>query len=60
MTDLIVIGILIIVVGASVAYIIKEKKRGTRCIGCPHAGNCSSRNNGKAACSCGSQIDTNK
>ena len=53
MTDLIVIGILIIVIGASVVYIVKEKKRGIKCIGCPHAGNCPGRN-------CASQTDTNK
>ena len=58
MTDLIVIGILIVIIGAAIIYIMKEKKRGTRCIGCPAAGNCPSRNAGKAACSCASQTDT--
>ncbi len=38
-----VIATLIIVaaVGAAIHYIYKEKKKGTRCIGCPMAGNCS-------------------
>ncbi len=33
---LIILGI----VGYAVRYIYKEKKKGTRCIGCPMAGNC--------------------
>lgn len=58
MTDLIVVGILIMIVGAAIAYIVKEKKRGTRCIGCPAAGNCPSRNGRHAKCSCKSQTGT--
>lgn len=58
MTDLIVVGILIMIVGAAIAYIVKEKKRGTRCIGCPAAGNCPSRNGGHSKCSCKSQTGT--
>lgn len=46
MTDFIVIGILIITIGAAIIYIVKEKKKGTKCIGCPAARNCSSKNNG--------------
>ena len=58
MTDLIVMGILIIIVGAAIVYIVKEKKRGTRCIGCPAAGNCPGRNGARSKCSCASQNDT--
>ena len=46
MADFIVIGILIITIGAAVTYIVKEKKKGTKCIGCPSGGSCSSKNNG--------------
>ena len=35
MTDVIILMILIILIGAAVSYIVKEKKNGTRCIGCP-------------------------
>ena len=49
MEDLIVVIILVIVIGLSVLYVIKEKKKGTKCIGCPHANTCSSR----SACSSG-------
>ena len=42
MTDVIILMILIILIGAAVSYIVKEKKNGTRCIGCPAGGNCPS------------------
>ena len=42
MTDLIVILILLILIGAAVSYIIKAKKSGVKCIGCPAGGNCPS------------------
>lgn len=44
MTDLIVIIILIILVGSAISYIIKEKKRGVKCIGCPAGATCSKKN----------------
>ena len=40
MTDLIVIAVVGAMFIAAVAYIVKEKKRGTVCIGCPSAGTC--------------------
>ena len=43
MTDIIVILILLVTVGAAVAYIIREKKRGAKCIGCPHSKTCGSK-----------------
>ena len=41
MTDFIVIGIVLLIVGTAVVYMIKEKKKGVKCIGCPSAGACS-------------------
>lgn len=40
MADLLVCLVLAVIIGASVCYIMKEKKRGTKCIGCPAAGQC--------------------
>ena len=45
MENLIVLGILLVIVGAAVFHIRKEKKKGTRCIGCPAAGCCSGKCN---------------
>ena len=45
MSDFIVIAIVVLIVGLALAYIIREKKRGVKCVGCPYArtcgGNCS-------------------
>ena len=35
MANLLVAGILLLAVGVAVAYIVKAKKSGTKCIGCP-------------------------
>ncbi len=40
MADIIVALIIILIIGAALIYIIKEKKKGTKCIGCPMAGSC--------------------
>lgn len=37
----ILIGLIIlIIVGLAILYIVKEKKKGTRCIGCSSSGTC--------------------
>ena len=59
MDNLIVIGILLVIVGAAVLYIWKEKKKGTRCIGCPADGHCSSNGCGKAKENCNCHTDSN-
>lgn len=46
MADLIVILIVALCVAAAIIYIVKEKKKGTVCIGCPHAGTCARKKNG--------------
>jgi len=40
----------VLIIGGAVAYIIKAKKSGQKCIGCPHSKVCSSA---KSGCSCG-------
>ena len=57
MTDLIIIGILLVIVGSAVFYIVRAKKNGAKCIGCPRAGSCRSRNDGLTTCNCNSQGD---
>ena len=46
MADYIIGAVLLLIVGAAIAYIIKQKKRGVKCIGCPNAGACN-----KSSCS---------
>lgn len=63
MADVITVIILVVVIGAAVAYIIKAKKSGVKCIGCPSSGMCSGHctgncSGGESACNCGCQTDT--
>jgi hypothetical protein len=41
MNNLILVFILLVLVGGAAFYIIKEKRRGVKCIGCPSATVCS-------------------
>ena len=50
MTDFIVIIVLLAIVGLAAGYIIKAKKSGAKCIGCPHSKTCTS-----CSCGCGSK-----
>ena len=45
MTDLIVTAVLVIVIGCAAGYVYKAKKSGAKCIGCPHAKECSGKCN---------------
>ena len=51
MKNLVIIIVLILVLTLSISYIIKAKKNGVKCIGCPSSKNCS----GHCGCSCGSE-----
>ena len=53
MKDLIIVAILLVIVGLAIWYIVKAKKSGKKCIGCPQ-GCCPSKNgNTSCCCSCG-------
>ena len=43
MTNFVLAVVLLSIVGVAITYIVKEKKKGTVCIGCPHAGTCASK-----------------
>lgn len=40
MLDIIIILVILAILGGAIAYIIKEKKAGAHCIGCPHSKTC--------------------
>ncbi|MBE6532023.1 MAG: FeoB-associated Cys-rich membrane protein [Ruminococcaceae bacterium] len=48
--NIVPIIIIAIIVGLAVAYIIKAKKSGKKCIGCPDSSACSGK---CSSCSCG-------
>ena len=49
--DIIVIAVIALILGLAVFYIIKAKKSGKKCIGCPDSGSCSGACSG--CCGCG-------
>ena len=60
MASLIVAGILLITIGVAVWYIVKAKKSGVKCIGCPAGGSCFGNCGGDSTsdCGCGCHSDT--
>lgn len=60
--DWIVIGVIALVVGAALVYIIHAKKSGKKCIGCPDSCSCHAKEmGGKQAggCNCGCGCQSN-
>ncbi len=47
MVDVIICIILAVLIGSSCMYLIKAKKRGETCVGCPHAKQCGGKCGGK-------------
>jgi hypothetical protein len=39
MVNFIIVLVLILILGLSVAKIVSEKKKGHKCVGCPYSGN---------------------
>ena len=49
MEEFIAIALILLIVGGASAYIIKAKKSGKKCIGCPYADACPSKG---GTCNC--------
>lgn len=49
--DIIAVAIIVLIIGGAAAYIIKAKKNGKKCIGCPYGCSCTS-NKGGTSCGC--------
>lgn len=52
--DYIVLGVVIAMVIVAIMYIVKQKKKGVACIGCPSSGTCKhhAKDNEEKSCSC--------
>lgn len=48
--DFIVIALVCAVIGFAVFYVVRAKKKGAKCIGCPDGCSCSSQKGGCASC----------
>ena len=51
MANIIVGALILAIIGLSAAKVIIEKKKGSKCIGCPHSGS-----NSKESCSCSNVV----
>ena len=52
MEDIIIIAVLVIIIGLAAGYVIKAKKSGKKCIGCPDGGSCSCGTSTGCGCGC--------
>ncbi|MBQ8807822.1 MAG: FeoB-associated Cys-rich membrane protein [Clostridia bacterium] len=52
MKDIIVALVIIIILACSIGYVIKAKKNGVKCIGCPSGKNCTNKGNVANCCGC--------
>lgn len=50
LTDYVIIGVVVLILGLAAFYVYKAKKSGKKCIGCPDSGTCSGNCSG---CNCG-------
>lgn len=51
MENILIIAVLLLILGLAAGYVVKTKKSGRKCIGCPE-GSCSCNKDGCASCSC--------
>ena len=41
MTDIIIAAVVAAIVALALFYVVRQKKKGKKCIGCPYSGECS-------------------
>lgn len=46
--EIIAIAVIALIIGASIFYIVKAKKSGRKCIGCPNSCNCTAKKGNKS------------
>ena len=55
MKDLIIAAVLIVMLGLAAAYVIRAKKKGQKCIGCPNGSCGKGAECSDCACACGKE-----
>lgn len=50
MIDFIVTIIILLILGAAISYIVRAKRRGEKCIGCPDAATCAHKGQEGSGC----------
>ena len=56
-TNIVIILVLVVIIGSACLYIVKVKRNGEKCIGCPMSKQCSSKNQEGTGCTCGCHSD---
>ena len=46
MENFIIGALLLLVIGGAVLYLVRAKKAGVKCVGCPHGAECAAKKNG--------------
>lgn len=54
MENILIIAVVVLVIGCATAYIVRAKKKGVKCVGCPYAETCGK---GTENCSCNCNSD---
>lgn len=52
MTNFILFCVLALIIGGAIWYIISQKKKGVKCIGCPAGGSCEQAKKNEIKCDC--------
>lgn len=52
MENFIIIAVLVLILGVALSYVIKAKKSGKKCIGCPDSATCGSKSDGGCSGNC--------
>ena len=55
--DIVILLVLVVVIGSACFYIVKAKRNGAKCIGCPMSKQCGSKNQEGTGCSCGTHSE---
>ena len=50
MDDIIIIIVVAVILAIAIGYIVKQKKKGVKCIGCPHGKQCTGHCSGNCSC----------
>lgn len=50
MADIIAVILLLLIVGGAIAWLIRARRKGTRCVGCPACAACSGGGEKKQVC----------
>ena len=55
-TDILIGVVIFVLLRRAISYIIRQKKKGVKCIGCPYAGECAAKAQGRD-CGCPSELE---